>query len=153
MGSGERTLRFIALFKLLQGVLLLGISLGAMLLVRRDVADLVAAWVTELDLDPENRAVTWLFQHVGTAQPHTLKAVSIGMFCYAAVLLTEGTGLLWRRRWAEYVTVLVTASLIPVEVYEVVKHTTAIRLVVLSLNGMVVWYLFRRVRRTAAGQG
>ncbi len=60
MGSGERTHRFIALFKLLQGVLLLGVSLGAMLLVRRDVADLVAAWVTELDLDPENRAVTWL---------------------------------------------------------------------------------------------
>ncbi len=75
------------------------------------------------------------------------------MFCYAAVLLTEGTGLLWRRRWAEYVTVLATASLIPVEVYEVVKHTTATRLVVLSLNGMVVWYLIRRVRRTAAGQG
>ena len=153
MDSGERTLRFVALFKLLQGVLLLGVGLGAMLLVRRDVADLVAVWVTDLDLDPENRAVTWLFQHVGMAQPHTLKAVSIGLLCYAAVLLTEGTGLLRRRRWAEYLTVLVTASLIPVEVYEMVKHTTAIRLVVLGLNGAVVWYLIRRVRRTAAGQG
>jgi uncharacterized membrane protein (DUF2068 family) len=153
MGSGERTLRLIALFKLLQGVSLLGVGLGAVLLLRRDVADVVTTWVTELDLDPENRAVTWLFQHVGMAQPHTLKALSIGMFCYAALLLTEGTGLLWRRRWAEYLTVLVTASLIPVEVYEVVKHMTAMRLVVLGINGAVVWYLIRRVRRPLAGQG
>jgi uncharacterized membrane protein (DUF2068 family) len=138
MGSGERTLRLIALFKLLQGVLLLGVGLGAALLLRRDVADVVAAWVTELDLDPENRAITWLSQHVGMAQPHTLKALSIGMLCYAALVLTEGTGLLWRQRWAEYLTILATASLIPVEVYEVVKHTTATRLAVLGLNGAVV---------------
>jgi uncharacterized membrane protein (DUF2068 family) len=153
MGSGERTLRLIAILKLAEGLLLLGVGLGAGLLVRRDVADLVVAWVSELNLDPDNRAVTWLLQHVGAVQPHRFKAVSVGMCRYAAVLLTEGTGLLWPQHWAEYLTVLATAALIPVEVYEAVQHTTATRLVVLGLNGAVVWYLIRRLRRKPAGQG
>lgn len=75
------------------------------------------------------------------------------MFCYAALLPTEGMGLLWRQHWAEYLTILVTASLIPVEVYEAVQLLMATRLVVLGLNGAVVWYLIRRVRRPAAGLG
>lgn len=58
MGLGERTRRLIALFELVEGLLLLGVGLGAVFLLRRDAAELVVAWVTELHLMcPDIRAL------------------------------------------------------------------------------------------------
>ena len=40
------------------------------------------------------------------------------MFCYAALLLTGGTGLLLRCHCAQYFTVIVASSFLPLELYE-----------------------------------
>jgi hypothetical protein len=44
---------------------------------------------------------------------------------YAGLLLTEGLGLLLRKRWAEYLTIITTAGLIPIELYEMSRRATA----------------------------
>jgi uncharacterized membrane protein (DUF2068 family) len=72
----------------------------------------------------------------------------VGTFVYAALLLTEGTGLLLRKRWAEYFTIITTAGLIPLEVYEISRHLTAAKVVVLLINVAIVLYLVARVRRS-----
>jgi uncharacterized membrane protein (DUF2068 family) len=51
-----------------------------------------------------------------------------------------------KRRWAEYFTIIVTSSFIPLELYEVAKRLTPIRLVVIALNVVIVLYLVRRRR-------
>jgi uncharacterized membrane protein (DUF2068 family) len=58
-----------------------------------------------------------------------------------ALVLTEGIGLAMRRKWAEYFTVFVTASLIPLEIYELVEKFSFIKIVVISINFAVVLYL------------
>jgi uncharacterized membrane protein (DUF2068 family) len=45
----------------------------------------------------------------------------------AALFLTDETGLLFRKRWAEWLTIVATNSLMPIEVYELVKKFTAVR--------------------------
>jgi uncharacterized membrane protein (DUF2068 family) len=82
-----------------------------------------------------------------------LKAISAGTLFYAALLLTEGVGLLLRRRWAEYFTVIVTSSFIPLELYELVKHVTATRVAVIGVNVAVVWYLVVVLRRGSRERG
>jgi uncharacterized membrane protein (DUF2068 family) len=77
---------------------------------------------------------------------YQLRKVSAGIFSYAALLLTEGTGLLLRQRWAEYFTIIVTASFIPLELYELAKRITFARLIVVGINVAVVWYLASRLR-------
>jgi hypothetical protein len=47
------TLRFIATLKLLKGLLLLAVAVGALRLLHRDVADVAATWIDQLHLDPE----------------------------------------------------------------------------------------------------
>jgi uncharacterized membrane protein (DUF2068 family) len=74
--------------------------------------------------------------------------LSIGTFLYSAVFLTEGVGLALQKRWAEYVTILTTASLLPLEVYEIVKRFSVAKTVVLLINIAVVVYLVYEVRRT-----
>jgi uncharacterized membrane protein (DUF2068 family) len=63
------------------------------------------------------------------------------------LLLTEGTGLLLRQRWAEYFTVVVTGSFIPLELYELARHVTVPRLIVTGINVAIVWYLIVTLRR------
>src|SRR5258707_12421723 len=100
--NGTVTLVLIAVFKLLKGILLLAVGIGALKLLHRDVERTVTHWVEILRVDPDNRIIHRLLAHVFSLRPGQLKAASAGTFIYAALLLTEGTGLLLRKRWAEY---------------------------------------------------
>ena len=139
------TLLAIALFKLTKGVLLIVVGIGALKLLHRDVAETVLRWTNILRVDPDNRIIHSLLARAVSVTPKQLEATSVGTFVYAALLLTEGTGLLLRKRWAEYFTIVSTAGLIPLEVYEIHRHLTAAKIVVLLVNIAIVIYLIARV--------
>lgn len=66
---------------------------------------------------------------------------------YGLLFIVEGGGLLAARRWAEWLTVIATASFIPLEVWKLVRHATLPSFVTLALNIAVVVYLAFRLRR------
>jgi uncharacterized membrane protein (DUF2068 family) len=146
--NSSRTLLLIALFKLIKGFLLVAVGIGALRLLHRDVADTVMHWVDILRVDPDNRFIHAALIRVLSVSPKQLKVTSAGSFIYAALLLTEGTGLLLRKRWAEYFTIITTGGLVPLEVYEIARHITAAKIVVLAVNVAIVVYLVVRVQRT-----
>ncbi len=146
--KGSGTLLAIALFKLTKGVLLVIAGIGALKLLHSDVGETVSRWLDILRVDPDNRIIHRLLARVVSVTPKQLEAASAGTFVYAALLLTEGTGLLLRKRWAEYFTIISTAGLIPLELYEIHRHLTAVKIVVLLVNVAIVIYLIVRVRRT-----
>jgi uncharacterized membrane protein (DUF2068 family) len=78
--------------------------------------------------------------------PKQLKELSVGTFFYAGLFAIEGIGLLMRKRWAEYFTIITTSGLIPLEIYEMTRHFTATKVVVLVVNLLIVLYLVSRVR-------
>jgi uncharacterized membrane protein (DUF2068 family) len=143
------TLLLIALFKLFKGILLVVVGIGALKLLHRDVAETVSRWVNVLRVDPDNRFIHRLLSHLFAVSPKQLKEASVGTFIYAGLLLTEGTGLLLRKRWAEYFTIISTAGLIPLEVYEISRHVSAVKILVLLINVAIVVYLVARIRRTS----
>jgi uncharacterized membrane protein (DUF2068 family) len=146
--KGTAALVLIALFKLLKGILLIAAGIGALKLLHKDVFETVSHWVDILRVDPDNRFIHGLISRVLSISPKQLQAASVGTFVYAALLLTEGTGLLLRKRWAEYFTIITTAGLIPLEVYEIVRRVTAAKIAVLIINVAIVVYLIARVRRS-----
>jgi uncharacterized membrane protein (DUF2068 family) len=48
-------------------------------------------------------------------------------FAYSALFLTEGTGLFFEKRWAEFFTIIATASFIPLELYELFKNPSPLK--------------------------
>ncbi len=144
--SSPVTLLLIALFKLLKGVLLIVVGAGALKLLHRDVGEAVNHWIEILRIDPDNRFIHGALEKLFAVSPKQLKELSAGTFIYAGLLLTEGVGLLMRRHWAEYFTVVTTAALIPLEVYELAKHFTPVKVGVLVINVAIVWYLIARLR-------
>ncbi len=63
------------------------------------------------------------------------------LLTYGAVEGIEAVGLWYQRRWAEYLTFLVTASLLPLEIYEIVNRATVFKVLAFVVNVLVVVYL------------
>ena len=137
----------IASLKLLKASALFAIGFGAIHFLHRDLAASAIHWTQVLGLDPDNRHVHAILEKVFNVTPKQLRALSAGTFIYAALFTTEGVGLLMDKRWAEYLTIVSTALLMPLELYELVHRFTFTRLIVLIVNGLIVWYLVRRVRK------
>lgn len=117
-----------------------------MRLLHRDLARTALHWVQVLRVDPDNRFVHGLLVRIFRLTPAQLKELSVGTFIYAGLFATEGIGLLLRKRWAEYFTIVTTGGLLPFEVFELARHFTTARLAVMVVNVLIVWYLVARVR-------
>lgn len=136
----------IALFKLFKAALLIAVGLGALRYLHKDLSASALHWAQVLRVDPENRYVHRILERIFRVTPKQLKELSVGTFIYAGLFLTEGLGLLLRKYWAEYFVIVSTGLLIPLEIYELVRHFTVLKVVVTIVNVLIVWYLVVRVR-------
>jgi len=136
-----RGLRLIAAFKLLKGLALLALGIGALNLLHRDVEAIVVHWINIFQVDPNAHYVRLLLAKLSFLDDQRLKELSVGTFIYSAVFLTEGVGLAFGKRWAEYLTIATTASLLPLEIYELAKHASIGKVLALVINLAVVAYL------------
>ena len=144
-GPSQRGLLYIALFKLFKGVLLLIVGLGALRLLHKDVAEIAMHWIDMLRVDPDNGFIHALLSKMLVMDDRKLKEISAGKYFYAALLLTEGMGLLYRKHWAEYFTIITTGVFIPLEIYELIERVSAMKFLVLGVNVAIVWYLVAKV--------
>ena len=144
----HRGLMAIAALKFVNGFGLLAIGLGALHYLHGDIENDVAHWMELLRADPHNRYLLWLLEKLSNVDDRQLRQLSVGTFFYSALFLLEGTGLAMAKRWAEYLTIVTTASLMPLEMYEIYVRTTVPRVVVLVVNIVVVWYLVVELKRT-----
>jgi uncharacterized membrane protein (DUF2068 family) len=143
--SNNGLIRLVAVFKLLKAVALIVTGFGLLKLMHSDVGTQLQHWVERLGFDPGNRYVNLAIERVTNLPPGRIKELGLGSFVYAALFLTEGIGLWLLNRWAEWFTVIITASLVPLEAYEMYRHPTAIKVLVLAINLAIVAYLLYRI--------
>lgn len=75
-----------------------------------------------------------------TVGSHTLLLVALALFGYGVTQLVEGVGLWLARRWAEYLSAVVTSAFLPLEGYELVDGWSWWKAATLALNvAAVVW--------------
>jgi uncharacterized membrane protein (DUF2068 family) len=138
-------LRTIALYKLLKVLLLLLAAYGEIRLHDSTLSAKILSWAAARPMGLEHRVVTeglkW-FSGLSLERIHQLRFVTL---LYAAVFSVEGVGLWMERRWAEWLTVIVTASLIPLELWELFHHPNIGKCVVLAANVAIVAYLYWHV--------
>jgi uncharacterized membrane protein (DUF2068 family) len=153
----NRWLILIAAFKLVQALLFIAIGVGALRLLHKDVGDLLARFVDHLRFNPESRLVNFILEESSLITDHMLRRIGAVVFIYAALDLIEGIGLYLEKTWAEYMTLIITGSFLPWELYEVFRKLTWIRGGLLVVNALVFLYLIKVVaergqqRRAAKG--
>jgi len=133
--------------KLAKAALLLAAGFGVLKLLHHDVAEVVERWINLLQLDPDNQHIQSLLTRVWFIDDRQLKEIGAGSFGYAALFLTEGIGLLLQKRWAQYFTVIVTASFLPLEFYEVIRGPSVLKTILIVSNVAILVYLVVRLRK------
>jgi uncharacterized membrane protein (DUF2068 family) len=147
VGESALGFRLIGGFKLVTGTLLAAAGFGIFRLMNSDLGASLEHLVTRIHLDPDNRLIHEAVSRVGGIDRTHLKAIGAGTFFYALLNLVEGTGLILLKPWAEYLTVIATSSLLPLEIYEVTQKVSALRIGVLVVNALVVVYLVYKLRQ------
>ena len=141
----NRWLVLIAAFKLSQALLFIAIGVGALRLVHKDVGDMLIRLAEHLRFNTEPRFVIFLLEKSTLVTDRMLKRIGEVVFIYAALDLIEGVGLYLEKAWAEYLTLAITASFLPWEIFEVLRKVTWIRSGLLTVNALVVFYLLKMV--------
>jgi len=144
--SNDRLLRLIALFKFFKAATLIALAVGAFKLLHKDLGGIMEHWAQAMRLDPGNRYVDEALSRASRLRPAQIKELGLGSLLYAALFLTEGTGLWLQKRWGEWLTVIITSTLIPLEIYEIYRHPTAVKVAVLVVNIVIVVYLIYHIR-------
>ena len=143
----NRWLELIAAYKLLQAILLVSVGVGALKLLHKDIAEFLTKLAHEMRMNPEGRFVSFLLDKATLLNDHRLRQISLFLFLYAALGLLEGIGLMLEKVWAEYLTSILTASFLPLEIFELMHRVTWFRVALLIANLAVLAYLVSHLIR------
>jgi len=148
----DRVLTVIALIKFGKALVVSAVGFGALQLIHSSLRDQANAMFDALGQSVDVIPVLRLLRQIGALAPTSLRLFGAGAFLYAALFVTEGVGLWLQKRWAEYLTVVATASFIPFEIFEIIRLRTLPRFGALALNVLVVIYLIYRINNPTPWQ-
>ncbi len=142
--KSRSVLAWIIAFKAFKAITLT--ALGVSLLVTRhaDPVDVLMRFAVAIHLPLTSSAFQRLLMLVANLTVTKETALALTAFAYAALMGTEGVALYLRKSWARWFTIIATSSLIPLEVYEIIRELHPIRVLVLLANVAIVVYLWRR---------
>jgi uncharacterized membrane protein (DUF2068 family) len=141
----NKWLILIAAFKLGQALLFVAIGVGALQLLHKDVGDLLARLADHLRFNPESKFINFILDKASLLDDRILRRIGAVVFVYAGLDLIEGIGLYLEKVWAEYLTLAITASFLPLELFEVFRRITPVRVGLLVVNTLVLFYLLKLV--------
>src|SRR4051812_36566255 len=119
---GDKPLMWIASYNLGKGIILLIIAMSFLGFLHKDVDAIVGRWISWLGINLDNPHVAAFLDRLDKVTDHQIRILSGITSVFSAVFITEGIGLFFKQRWAEYLTVIVTACFVPVELFETFKH-------------------------------
>jgi uncharacterized membrane protein (DUF2068 family) len=144
-------LRLIGLFKIGKALLLLLTTYGVYRLLNPELIDRLHEWVYSLTDNLERRLLERGLDWVSSLSHAHISGIVVATSAYTLVLLTEGIGLWFRQRWAEWLTAIASSLLIPFEIWKALdpgSHHRIAVLATLAINIAIVAYLFTYLRRT-----
>jgi len=160
-GHRRAIMRLIGVFKLIKALLMTLAACAALQLTRPEVTDWLRRWSGELGVGPYRREIgTFVSHHLLALSEKSLWGVAIGAGLYAGLFATEGVGLLLDKLWAEWLAVVSTLGLIPLEVLHIIHareehHHIWVGIAALVVNILIAIYVavvaYRRTRDAKKG--
>ena len=114
--------------------------------LKNSAADLQSLMSQALDSagrNPARQAIASGAKRVLGLDPNSLKVLWALAALYFVIESVEAAGLWAERRWAEYVTAVATAGLLPIEIHELANRVTVLRVFALVVNLAILIWLVR----------
>lgn len=149
-------LRVVAVFEAAKGFVVLLAGFGLLSLIDGDAQAMAEALVRHMHLNPAGHYPTIFINVAAHASDRRLWLLAILAALYALIRWTEAYGLWRQRAWAEWFAAVSGSIYIPLEVYELLKGVSAVKVFTLVANIVVVAYMsyvLWRARRAARMRG
>jgi uncharacterized membrane protein (DUF2068 family) len=141
-------MRAVATIEAVKGAAVFLAGVGLLALLHRDVEAIAVHLVRLSHLDPASRYARLLVNAARHVTDARLWAYAGLATLYALVRGVEAYGLWYERRWAEWFALVSAAIYVPVEIYEIIRHATWIKVVVLLVNLAIVAYMAYALKHT-----
>lgn len=136
----DRLIVLIGIGKLAKALVLFAAAVSVFATLHSGVRD----WLKQLAAGSGREVITRYVGGLSNSGPHRLELIGGGLLIYAALFTVEGVGLLKKKVWAEWLTIIITTSFIPLEIYELVHKGSGMKAAVLVANILIVIYLIGR---------
>ncbi|MBI5344603.1 MAG: DUF2127 domain-containing protein [Deltaproteobacteria bacterium] len=141
--KSDAFLRFIIGYKAIIGIIELALSINFLKSLDSDVVTTVKKLAYALNLNADHRVIGGLIKQAGMLGTSAVFGITMVVLIFGIFNIVEACGLYLRQRWAEWLTVIATALLIPFELYYVIMRITLVKAAVLVINCAIVYYLAR----------
>lgn len=137
-------LGWIVAFKAFKSLSLTAVGVVLLTVRHRDPVDLLMTAALAIHLPLTSRIFARLLAIAVNLTIRKETALALTAFGYAVLMASEGIGLHLRKPWARWFTIGATSSLVPIEVYEILREPHAVRLLVFAANVAIIVYLVKR---------
>jgi uncharacterized membrane protein (DUF2068 family) len=148
----KQVLRAVASFEFVKGSFVLLMGLCAVMLVHRDAWLIAESLLALLHISSDRHWAQVFLDLADNVTDARLWAAAQIAFTYAALRFTEAYGLWNERPWAEWVAFISGALLLPLEVRELLRGVTLLRVALFGGNLAVVLYMYSVLRASAASR-
>ena len=138
----------VALFETLKGTVVLIAGFGLAHAIHSDVGKFVERLVDRTHLNAARHLPRVFIELANNLSDGQLWALAALAMAYSLVRFLEAYGLWFERRWGEWIAALSGGIYVPVEIYELTRGVSSIKVVALVFNTLIVGYnCFQLMRR------
>jgi uncharacterized membrane protein (DUF2068 family) len=137
-------LSWIIAFKIFKAVTLTALGVGLLTTRHSDPVDLLLRFALRVHFPLTSQLLARALAFLANLTVSRQTVLALTAFFYALLMSLEAVALYFRHPWARWFTIVATSSLLPVEVYEIVREPHPTRVLVLLANIAIVIYLWRR---------
>ena len=134
-------LHAIAVFEAAKGILVLLAGFGIVAIIPKDSQEIAERLVRHMHLNPASHYPRIFIDTASHVTDVQLWWLAGGALVYAAFRLTEAYGLWKERTWAKWLAIISCGLYLPLEIYEIMKRITVVRVGLLLVNLVIVIFL------------
>jgi uncharacterized membrane protein (DUF2068 family) len=148
--KSKTALRLLSLFEAGKGLLVLFVGAGLLSFIHKNTQQQAAEIVSIFHLNPARHYPEIFINTLANLGNAHLWVLSASALLYSLIRFAEAYGLWNDRLWAIWFAVASSALFLPLELFELSEKFTIVRSVILLLNILLVFYLFRLSRHRAS---
>ena len=141
-------LKTIAIFEALKGSVILLAAAGLISLVHKDAQAAAEEIVRHFHLNPASRYPHIFLDAAASLSSGKLWFLAAGALLYSAIRFAESYGLWHERAWAEWLGAVSGSLYVPIEIYELMRGVSGLKVALLVLNVAIVAFLGRAIYRS-----
>jgi uncharacterized membrane protein (DUF2068 family) len=139
-------MRAVAAFEFVKGIFVMAMGLCALMLVHKDAWLLAESLLARLHISTDRRYAQVFLDFADSFTDRRLWTIASLAFSYAALRFAEAYGLWRQRAWAEWLAFAAGTLLLPLEIRELLRGLTIVRVTLFAGNLSIVLYMLYLLR-------